>query len=270
MTLKEAAGILGKAGIKEPLSEARRIFSELSGLKQYQLISGNAATDSESVKAAIERRAKREPLQYILGKAYFYRECYKVTPDVLIPREDTEILVDYAVKNLRSGCRFLDLCTGSGCIALSVLNNTEGTTAVAVDISEGAINVARENAEALGLSERVEFLLADATEPIEKGSFFAVLSNPPYVTKKAYGELEREIFFEPPSAFLGGEDGCDFYKKITPVYRDIIDDEGFIAYEIGYDQGEALRRIAEENGMNCRIIKDLSGNDRVALLKKIT
>ena len=214
------------------------------------------------------RRAKREPLQYILGEADFYRETYKVTPDTLIPREDTEILVDYAVKNLPTGARFIDLCTGSGCIALSVLNNTKSTSALAVDISAGALRVAKENARRLSLSDRIEFLLQDATKPLGVDEVFAVLSNPPYVSYEAYSELEKEIYYEPRQAFVGGEDGADFYRAITPIYKNVIPKNGFIAYEIGYDQGALIKDIAKKEGMSSEIIKDLSGNDRVAVLKK--
>ena len=269
MKLKEAVDILSKAEIADPLREARLIFSQLSGLKQYELLSPEAVSDSESLTEAVYRRAKREPLQYILGKAYFYRECYKVTNDVLIPREDTEILVDYAVKSIPRGSRFLDLCTGSGCIALSVLNNTEKTTAIAVDLSEKALEIAKENSKELNLSSRVSFIHADATKKIDGcGKFFAVLSNPPYVTKKAYDTLEKEIYFEPRMAFVGGEDGGDFYRQITPIYKDMLEDGGFIAYEIGYDQGELIQNVAREHGMIAEIIKDFSQNDRVAVLRK--
>jgi release factor glutamine methyltransferase len=216
---------------------------------------------------AIKKRAERTPLQYLLGEVGFYRESYKVTCAVLIPRPDTEMLVDYGVRNLPSGARFTDLCTGSGCVALSILNNTEKTAAVAVDISADALAVARENAESLGLSDRIELLLADALT-YRAEECFAVFSNPPYVSEASYAELDAEIYKEPRIAFLGGPDGADFYRVITPLYKDKIDACGFIAYEIGYDQGKILRQIARENGMSCEIIPDLAGRDRVAVLRR--
>ena len=127
--------------------------------------------------------------------------------------------------------------------------------------------MAKENAERLSLGARCDFLLADATKPIDAGEVFAVISNPPYVSDSAYTELEKEIYFEPKNAFVGGADGADFYRKITPIYRNIIDKDGFIAYEIGYDQGEIIKKIAEENQMSIAIFPDLSGNDRVAILR---
>lgn len=267
MTLKEASARLNAAGIEDGRAEARRLFRHFGGFADYELLSPTLECDSEALSAAIARREKREPLQYIIGEVDFYRESYKVTPDCLIPRQDTEVLVDYAVKNLPEGARILDLCTGSGCVGLSVINNVKGATAVLVDISEGALAVAKENAARLGLSDRVTLVCCDATKVRIDGKFDAVLSNPPYVTESAYRELEAEIYFEPELAFVGGTDGGDLYRAITPLYSDIAM-EGFIAYEIGFDQAELITKIAEENDLSAKIISDLSGNARVAVLEK--
>ena len=269
MTLKEAIERLRAAGVPDAEYDARAIFRHFGGFADYELVSRSISSDNSQLTDAIERRTSREPLQYIIGECDFYRESYFVSCDCLIPRQDTEILVDFAVKNLPSGARFLDLCTGSGCVALSVLNNTEKTSAFAVDISEGAIGVARKNAERLGLSHRVEFLLSDARASAIEGDFYAVLSNPPYVTDEEYESLDEEIYFEPKSAFVGGADGGDFYRDITSLYKDRIAEGGFIAYEIGAMQGELLGKIAEENRMSCEIINDLSGRARVAVLRPI-
>lgn len=248
------------------MDEARLIFRLIGNIPPYELISPSASCDLPEVAAAVAKRADRVPIEYITGRADFYRESYKVTEAVLIPRPDTEILVEYGVKNLPTGASFLDLCTGSGCVALSILNNTEKTRAVAIDISEAALAVAKENAVALSLDGRVSFLHSDALS-FTPDPVFAVFSNPPYVSEAAYGALEPEIYREPKIAFLGGPDGADFYRAMTPKYKNVIDPCGFIAYEIGYDQGEILRKIAEDNGMSCEIIPDLAGRDRVAVLK---
>ena len=269
MTLKEAICILSSALVPDAEYDARAIFSHFGGFLPHQLVMRDVSCDKSELISAIERRAKREPLQYIIGECDFYRERYFVTPDCLIPRQDSEILVDFAVKNMPSGAHFLDLCTGSGCIALSVLNNTEKTTAVAMDISSGALNVARKNAERLGLRDRIDLRLGDALAGAVEGEFFAVLSNPPYVTDSEYESLEGEIYFEPKGAFVGGDDGGDFYRAITPLYRERIADSGFIAYEIGEGQGDLLRKIAEANAMSCEIIPDLAGRARVAVLRRI-
>lgn len=264
MTLKTATEILRQAKIDSPEHDAREIFRAIIG----DPILLDTEHDDPRLAEYVGRRANREPLQYILGSVGFYREEYFVTPDVLIPRSDTETLVDFAIKNIPAGARFLDLCTGSGCIAISTLKNTKETTAVAVDLSEAALAVARKNAEGNGVCDRIALLRADAREELDTGEIFALLSNPPYVAESVYETLETEIFHEPKMAFVGGEDGGDFYRAITPIYRDKIAEEGFIAYEIGYDQAELLGKIAEECNMSCEIIRDLSGNDRVAVLRR--
>lgn len=269
MTLKEAIKVLCSAGVPEAVHDARAIFRHFGGFADYELVSRDVSSDKEELTNAIERRKNREPLQYIIGECDFYRERYFVSQDCLIPRSDTEILVDFAVKNLPVGARFLDLCTGSGCVALSVLNNTAKTSAIAVDISERALDIAKKNAKRLELSSRVEFLSANALSRAVDGDFYAVLSNPPYVTDAEYESLEKEIYFEPKNAFVGGFDGGDFYRAITALYKGRIADSGFIAYEIGAAQADLLRDIADTNQMSCHIINDLSGRARVAVLRPI-
>ena len=268
MKLSDAERILGEGGIEDARREARRLFAHFARLPESELYCRDAESDSPELTEAVRRRAERFPLQYIIGEVDFYRECYKVTPDCLIPRSDTEILVDEVIKRLPPEADFIDLCTGSGCIALSILKNTEKTEAVAVDVSEGALNVARENAERLGLSKRVSFLLEDALRLKVREKAFAVVSNPPYVSNSAYRELQAEIFYEPEIAFLGGEDGLLFYRKIIPLYKDALAEDGFFAFEIGYDQADAIKNIAKENGFDTEIIKDYGQNPRVAILKK--
>lgn len=269
MKLSEAIKRLTDAGIENARQEARVIFSSLGGYSLADLVGTDLKTGNISVIEAIERRATREPLQYIIGKVDFFYETYKVTPDCLIPRQDTEVLVDLAIKSIPEGEKFIDLCTGSGCIAISTLKNTKNTTAVAVDLSKGALAIARENAELNGVSDRLTLVEADALGERIDGEFYAVLSNPPYVTDRAYGELEPELYFEPKMALVGiDDDGAGFYRSIARTYAPALKEGGFIAFEIGYDQAKPLTSIAEELGMSCRIIKDLSGNDRVALLRK--
>jgi release factor glutamine methyltransferase len=189
---------------------------------------------------------------------------------VLIPRADTEHLVDFAVRNIPSGELFIDLCTGSGCVAISTLKNTKNTSALAVDISPDALKVAAENAEANGVSERLTLIEGDAMSEdwLPNTRPFAILSNPPYVSEAAYAALEPEIYREPKCAFVGGSDGGDFYRAIIPMAARVIKDEGFAALEIGYDQAELIRSIAGECGLCSEIIKDYSGLDRVAVIRK--
>ena len=267
MTYKEAVSILKDAGIGSCDYDARELFVHFGGFNRSEIFLSNPNCDKEELISAVERRAKREPLQYIIGQVEFYRESYLVTPDCLIPRDDTEILVDYAVKNLPEGAIFLDLCTGSGCIAISTLKNTKNTFCIAVDIDGGALATAAENAHRNGVENRIHLRRADLMSEVVEEEVFAVLSNPPYVSESVYATLEDEIYHEPRHAFVGGTDGGDFYRRLTPIYKEKIKKDGFIAYEIGYDQAALLREIAEECSMSCEIIKDLSGHDRVAVLK---
>ena len=268
MKLSTATEILREAGIENARYEARILFSEIGKKREMELYGSDCECDSEELVLALERRKKREPLQYIIGEVDFYKERYKVTPDTLIPRSDTEILVGEVIKRLPAGARFIDLCTGSGCIALSTLNNTKDTTATALDISRGALSVAKENAERLFLSHRVKFIEADALSGAVEGRFAAVISNPPYVTESAYEGLMPEIYFEPKIAFVGGRDGLTFYRKILSLYEKSLDGDGFFAFEIGYDQEDALISLAKEHSMKCEIIKDYSENPRAAILSK--
>ncbi len=268
MTISEAEKLLSDAGIEDARHEARIIFAAIGGEPLYKLLTPSYNSENPEVGKAVYARCGRTPLAYLIGEVDFYRERYFVTPDCLIPRPDTELLVDFAVMNIPSGESFIDLCTGSGCVAISTLKNTHMTSAKAADISDAALNIARRNAEYNGVSDRIEFISADVLDKPLCERVFAVLANPPYVSEDCYKTLEPEIFKEPSAAFLGGKDGCDFYRRLTPLYRDIIDDRGFIAYEIGYDQGDMLSEIAEENNMSCRILKDMGARTRVAVLRK--
>lgn len=267
MRLSELTKMLTEAGIENARGESRMLFEHFTDIKRENLFGFDAESDDPKLISAAKRRAEREPLQYILGYADFYRERYTVTPDCLIPRQDTEVLVEVATSLIPRGESILDLCTGSGCIAISTVKNTDETTAIAVDISDKALAVARKNAEANGVFDRVRFLQLDVTSEAVEGKFFAILSNPPYVTPEAYRGLEKEIFHEPEIAFVGGEDGLYFYRRLTEIYKNSLKPDGFIAYEIGYDQSEGITEIAEKNGMTAEIINDLGGNPRVALLR---
>ena len=265
MTLKEAIEILKKAGVDSPDYDARELFRAYSG---ESLITLNTASDSEELTEAVSRRAAREPLQYILGTVGFYREEYRVTPDCLIPRSDTEILVDYAVKHIPDGESFADLCSGSGCIGISTLKNTTGTHCDAYDLSDGAIKLTLENARLNGVEHRLPAHKRDLLREDIEGEYFAILSNPPYIPRRVYEGLEKEIFHEPKMAFVGGESGLVFYERLIPVSINSIKKGGFIAFEIGYDQAEAIKDIACAHGLTSEIIKDYSGNDRVAVIRR--
>lgn len=267
MTLAQAIEILKAGGVDSPEYDARELFRAFGKLGTGP-ISLRCESDEVELISAIERRAAREPLQYIIGSVGFYREEYKVTPDCLIPRSDTEILVDYAVKHIPKGESFADLCCGSGCIGISTLKNTCNTRCDSYDVSDGALALTWENARLNGVGERITVTKKDLLrEDVEK-EYFAILSNPPYIPKNVYEELEKEIFSEPEIAFVGGETGLIFYERLIPVCINKLKEGGFIAFEIGYDQGESLCALAQKYNLSFELIKDYSGNDRVVVLRK--
>lgn len=269
MRLSDAIARLREAGIDSAEHDARELFRAYVGESGY--LPRDTVCNDQELERDLARRAAREPLQYIIGRVGFYREEYNVTDAVLIPRSDTEHLVDYAVGHIPEGESFIDLCCGSGCVAISTLKNTRLTRADAVDLSEDALLVAGGNAALNGVCDRLTLSCADVLSMEHvRAKYYAVLSNPPYVTEAAYRELEPEIYREPKMAFVGGEDGGDFYRAIVSWAKDAVKPEGFIALEIGYDQAELLRALAAEHGLTVKIIKDYSGNDRVAVLRHPT
>jgi release factor glutamine methyltransferase len=216
----------------------------------------------EDREAAKARLLKREPLAYILGEWGFYDQIYKIDENCLIPRPDTEHVVDKLIELLPPGGRFLDLCTGSGCISISTLVHRPDCSAVAVDISEGAVKTAKENAEKYSVSERIKILCQDINDSsFAEGCFDIIVSNPPYIVRDVIDSLEPELFYEPRIALDGGEDGLDFYRLITELYSPLVKKGGYMVFEIGYDQGDALRSMGAQ-----KIYKDYGGNDRVAVI----
>ena len=268
MTLKDAIELLRASGIDSPEYDARELFRKFGELGAGPIML-NMESESTALTDAIMRRAKREPLQYITGSVGFYREEYEVTPDCLIPRSDTEMLVDYAVNHIPDGEAFADLCSGSGCIGISTLANTKRTTCTSIDISDKAIQLTRRNAGLNGVAERINAVRMDllSQEASLNGKFFAILSNPPYIAEDVYLGLEKEIFHEPKIAFVGKNGGMEFYEKLIPFALKHLKEDGFIAFEIGYDQAERITELAKNNACACEIIKDYSGNDRVAVLR---
>lgn len=254
-------------------SEARFLLEELMPDTKISYILSNREMELEcpSLEDAVAKREARIPLQYVLGKWDFYRQTYKVSPDCLVPRSDTEILVERAIELLPNGASFVDLCTGSGCIGISTLCERPDTCAILVDKFENTLALAQENAELNCVSSRARCMLFDVLCESEKlcgASFDAILSNPPYIRPEVIETLSPEVKHEPYAALYGGEDGLIFYRAIVENYSKYLKNDGFFLFEIGYDQADALRSIAHEHGFECEIIKDYGGNDRVAHLTR--
>ena len=273
MTLNQMTDRLLSCGIENAADEARMLAAHVTHLDPSALraIPDTPLPDPDGhLEALVTRREAREPLQYLLGTWGFWRQEYEVSPACLIPRPDTETLVDYAARHLPRGGRVLDLCTGSGCIAISLLCERPDLTGVAVELYEDTLALARRNAARNGVEgERLTLLQGDVLRGdflASLGQFDAILSNPPYIPTATVATLAPELAFEPHAALDGGEDGLVFYRRILQSdYRAALRDNGFFALEIGYDQGDALRALAGEEG--CEIVRDLGGCDRVAVIR---
>lgn len=221
-----------------------------------------------SFRQMVKARAQRMPVAYILGEKEFMGHSFRVTPDVLIPRPDTEILVEEAIRLLaeKETPRIVDIGTGSGAILLSVLKGTEGSTGVAVDLSPAALAVAKSNGECLGLADRVEFRLGDLYAPVD-GLFDAILSNPPYIPVRDMEGLSPEVKQEPEMALVGGVDGLDFYRRLIDDAPRYLKEGGIVLFEVGIHQAQAVAELGKRRGFSAqRILPDYAGIDRVVVL----
>lgn len=246
----------------------------LEGYEERELISsfrrkGISKNEYAALLEAAEKELERgRPLAYITGEQPFYNLAFYVDERVLVPRPDTERVVDKALALAPPGSFFADLCTGSGCIALTLLYNRRDLTAAAFDISADALEVARRNTERLGLSDRIEYHVEDVLKPASfRRSFDFIISNPPYIKTGSISDYPS-LSFEPNSALDGGRDGLDFYRAIVENWSCLLSPDGFFLFEIGYDQAADIIKIAGNAGFSCGIFRDYGGNDRVALLKK--
>lgn len=222
--------------------------------------------DAEDYLLLLQRRAEHIPVQYLIGEAWFYGHSFRVNRDVLIPRMDTEILVEEAVKRLEPGMRVLDLCTGSGCILLSILKESS-VTGVGTDISKDALLVAEMNRKRLSVS--ATWIESDLFAMVG-GTFHMIVSNPPYIRTDVIDTLDREVKdFEPYAALNGGADGLDYYRRITAEAGTYLEPDGWLCMEIGYDQGKSVPDLMRSAGFaDVSTVKDLSGLDRVVLGRK--
>lgn len=268
--LKEGRKLLLEAGITEYQVDGFLLMSEVLGITRTDYFMKQKDTlsdaDYERYMEAVQRRKVHEPLQYITGHAYFMGYDFMVNEDVLIPRMDTECLVVEAEKIIMNHpFDILDMCTGSGCILISLALRNPLVKGLGADISKKALKVAQQNAERLQCSN-VTFLQSNLFENIS-GKFDMIVSNPPYIrTSVIEGLMEEVKGYEPYNALDGHGDGLYFYEKITGRALEYLNDGGFLCYEIGYDQGSDVVCIMEKNGLkNCRVIKDLAGNDRVVI-----
>ena len=229
--------------------------------------------ERDKMRSYVERRAKHEPLAYIIGERAFMRNNFKVTPATLVPRPETELLVESLVKAapmLRAdgAVKALDIGTGSGAIIVSLLDYLPAAVGVGVDISNEALAVAKENAAAIGVDKRVAFRQSDlfSNVPVEK-KFDIIVSNPPYIPAADIATLAQDVQQEPRTALDGGADGLEFYRRIRKGYSCLLNPGGVLLLETGFDQGAAVSELFANDGA-VSVLSDICGNDRVVVVEK--
>lgn len=268
MNIQTITKILTDAGIEENEAkvEIKLLLEHFCDYTEKDAVMGVKITDKQM--QLLEEKAKlraenRIPIQYLTGKAYFMGEFFKVTPDVLIPRDETEILVRKGIElikkyNLKD---ILDIGTGSGCIACTIAKNTDAVV-LGVDISSGALRVALDNVTKLGINNRAVYRKSNLFEKIrEDEKFDMIVSNPPYIP---FGtELSPEVNHEPSIALFADENGLSFYREIILKAPKFLNENGWLIFEMGIDESKAIRTLMEERFTNIHIEKDLAGIDRI-------
>ncbi len=260
---------LKNAGIEDNIFEAKQIIKHITGYSNEQILSGyqNELSGFQEINLQVimKQRLNRYPLQYILGKWDFYGRPYKVGPGVLIPRPDTETVIEVCLDIIdkEKPSDVLDLCAGTGCIGITIACERKNSNVTLVEKYEEAARYIKENIK--NADGNANILMGDVFESIGADKKYdLIVSNPPYVNEKDMGNLQPEVEFEPPTALYGGEDGLMFYRAIASNYRDSLKSGGSLVFEIGYDQGEAVKDILLALGFkNVKIKKDYSENDRV-------
>ena len=270
MTIQEIIKILTDSGIEQSEAnvEIKMLLEHFANYGTKDIIMGNKLTSEklEIIKEKAELRAKtRQPIQHIIGFANFMDEKFIVNPSVLIPRDETEIIVRKAIEiiNKNNFKIALDVGTGSGCIACMVAKYTD-CQIIGLDISTDALNTALDNASGLNLFNKAIFRKSDVFSNIKPNeNFDIIISNPPYIPKGT--KVQKEVEFDPKSALFTKDDkGLEFYQKITEGAPKILNEGGYLLFELGIGQAEAVRKIIEQNGFkDIEIIKDLAGIDRV-------
>jgi len=278
---KEGCALLQSVGVEEAMLEARLLLEHVCGTNRNDLlVHGDRAVEEEKEKQyreLLSLRAKRIPLQQITGVQDFMGLSFQVNEHVLIPRQDTEILVEEVLRQLHDGMRILDMCTGSGCILISLLHYSNDCDGVGADISADALKVARENAERIlsckltcagdavcFFGDRVILMESDLFTQVT-GKFDRIVSNPPYIKSDVIDTLMPEVReHEPMLALDGREDGLYFYRRIVSESTEHLNGGGMLYFEIGYDQAEEVSALMEEAGFaEIQVVKDYAGLDRV-------
>ena len=262
---KNAQDYLKKRGIDSYLSDARFLITAyLNCDMSHILLNPDKEILYDDFEKMLKKRAEGMPCAYITGKTEFMGLAFFVNENVLIPRQDTEVLIESVLDEIKNeNKKILDVCTGSGCIAVSLKHFCEDACVSALDISPDALKTAQKNATYNKTD--ITFLKCNILNDKPEGKYDVIVSNPPYIETEVIKTLSNDVKgFEPHLALDGGEDGLLFYRRISSIARDMLNEDGMLFYEIGYNQGNAIRKILTENGFrNIEIVKDYSGNDRV-------
>ena len=279
MTIKEALNqaviMLKNENIEAPKNKARMLLqTTLKKPKEYLMIYDTkeiTPNEREQYIKNVKRLISGEPLQYITGKQEFMKLNFLVTNDVLIPRHETEILVEEVI-NIANNFKnpvILDLCTGSGAIAISIAKYVKNVKVYASDISSKALEIAKKNAEFNGVKNNIEFVESNLFSKIKDEKFDIIVSNPPYIETDIIKTLSKDVQNEPKLALDGGKDGLDFYKKISENAYKFLNRQGYLCFEIGYNQKQSVFKILENQKryINIYCKKDLCGNDRVIVAR---
>ena len=280
LLLKDMADRLSAAGVDAPRLDAELILAFAGNVTRESLYTKSIAVDEDLQKrgkALVDLRASRMPLAYIIGRREFYSLEFKVSPEVLIPRPETETLVSAALEALtaRPAANVIDLGTGSGAIALAIAVNEPHARMTATDISVQALEIAKQNARRLGVGARVDFRRADCWDILDDSGALArydlIVANPPYIREDEIDSLAPEVRdFEPRIALAGGTDGLDFYRRIASGARDHLTAEGVAIVEVGAGQANDVATIFRTAGFrDIAIVNDLAGIPRVVKARRI-
>jgi release factor glutamine methyltransferase len=277
--IRRAAGRLRAAGVANDLLDAQTLLAEAIGRdRTYLIVNFNQELASdliEKYEALIERRAAGEPLQYITGRQEFYGLEFEITPAVLIPRPETELIVEETLRLAHQANNaeplMIDVGTGSGCIAIALARELEGAHVVAVDLSREALEVARRNAARYGLESRIEFIESDLLSAVSRETQADfIVSNPPYVAADELPGLQREVRdWEPRRALTDGADGLSFYRRLLAASPAYLKSGGHFLSELGYRQSEAVQVLVDRSvWSDVRVLSDWQGISRTLVLRK--
>lgn len=274
--LREGTKRLHEAAVAEPRREAGSLLAHVLGRDQSFIIAHAeellSDEQGEALQFLIERRASGEPLQYITAQQEFFKLDFEVTPDVLIPRPETELIVETALELLQNDpeAYFADIGTGSGCIAISLLQDLPGARAIATDVSPAALRVAQRNAERHGVKDRLVLLESDCFSALNaNASFTLIASNPPYVSEDELKTVQREVSYEPRAALAAGSDGLSVIRRLVREAPPFLRPGGYFVFEIGFGQSDAVERLVDQSAWKLvEIREDLQGIPRTFVLQK--